>query len=230
MFDRYTEKSRRVIFFSRYAASERGSAEIDADCLLLGMLREDRNVVLRWLGEGDWETVLREKLKRSPSGPISTSVDIPLTNEVKRVLAYASEEAERLGHPMIEVEHLFLGLLRETGSNPAKVLAEFGVRVGDVRVALGQDGAPMTAKNATRASNLPVPVRVVTEDGSSEFPLAWLNRLPAVGEKMTIERVAGELRYEVVDVEWKLDAFGDASPSPGSLKEVVVRVRRLGTE
>src|ERR1044072_1412096 len=44
---------------------------------------------------------------------VSTSVDLPLSNECKRVLAYAAEEAERLSHKHIGTEHLLLGLLRE---------------------------------------------------------------------------------------------------------------------
>lgn len=49
MFERYTEKARRVIFFARYEASEFGNPEINPEFLLLGLLREEKHVVTRWL-------------------------------------------------------------------------------------------------------------------------------------------------------------------------------------
>src|SRR6516164_11556168 len=115
MFERYTEKARRVIFFARYEASEIGSSYIESEFLLLGLLREGKSVVTRWLGEGDWQTILREEVRKSgyTGEKISTSVDLPLSNESKRVLAYAAEEAERLSHKHIGTEHMLLGLLRE---------------------------------------------------------------------------------------------------------------------
>jgi ATP-dependent Clp protease ATP-binding subunit ClpC len=100
MFERYTEKARRVIFFARYEASNFGSPYIETEHLLLGILREAKEVALRFhlspesiRNQIDSATVVREK--------VSTSVDLPLSNESKRVLAYAAEEAEMLGHKHI---------------------------------------------------------------------------------------------------------------------------------
>jgi ATP-dependent Clp protease ATP-binding subunit ClpC len=109
MFDRFTEKARRVIFFARYEASQFGSPCIETEHLLLGLLREDRELASRFLRsirkQIEAHTTLREK--------VSTSVDLPLSHECKRVLAYAAEEAERLKQEHIGVEYLLLGLLRE---------------------------------------------------------------------------------------------------------------------
>ena len=58
---------------------------------------------------------------------VSTSVDLPLSNECKRVLAYAAEEAERLSHKHIGSEHLLLGLLREEKCFAAEILSERGL-------------------------------------------------------------------------------------------------------
>ncbi|HWG50434.1 MAG TPA: Clp protease N-terminal domain-containing protein, partial [Candidatus Acidoferrales bacterium] len=103
MFERYTEKARRVIFFARYEASQFGSPYIETEHLLLGLLREDKALTNRFLrSHGDVEgirrqieehTVVREK--------VPTSVDLPLSNEGKRVLAYSAEEAEALSHKHI---------------------------------------------------------------------------------------------------------------------------------
>lgn len=98
MFERYTEKARRVVFFARYEASQFGQPCIETEHLLLGLLREDKALTNRFLGahalvdsirrEIEKNTIVREK--------ISTSVDLPLSNECKRVLAYAAEEAAQI--------------------------------------------------------------------------------------------------------------------------------------
>ena len=55
MFERYTEKARRTVFFARYEASQFGSPVIDTEHLLLGLLREDKTVY-RWLPKMDPQT------------------------------------------------------------------------------------------------------------------------------------------------------------------------------
>src|SRR5207245_9184335 len=75
-------------------------------------------------------TTVREK--------VSTSVDLPLSQECKHVLAYAAEEAERLSHRHIGTEHLLLGILREEKSFAAEILYERGLRLNDLRAALAR--------------------------------------------------------------------------------------------
>ncbi len=48
MFERYTEKARRVIFFARYEASQFGAAQIEAEHILLGLIREDKHLTTRF--------------------------------------------------------------------------------------------------------------------------------------------------------------------------------------
>ncbi len=129
MFERYTEKARRVIFFARYEASQYGSPYIETEHLLLGLLREDHPLVRRVLGSGgnppepSLESIRGKVAQRGMLGQKSpTSVDLPLSNESKRVLAYAAEEAEGLAHKHIGTEHLLLGLLREKKSFAAQLL------------------------------------------------------------------------------------------------------------
>src|ERR1700741_1393799 len=100
MFERYTEKARRVILFARYEASQYGSPYIETEHLLLGLLREDRAFALRLLGEVNAEKGIRSEIERHITSrePISTSVEVPLTSESKRVLNLAGEEADGLGH------------------------------------------------------------------------------------------------------------------------------------
>src|SRR3977135_4389545 len=135
MFERYTEKARRVIFFARYEASQFGSPYIETEHLLLGLLREDKALTNRFLRSHasiesirkqiEGHTTIREK--------VSTSVDLPLSNECKRVLAYAAEEAERLSHKHIGTETLQLGLLREENFFPPEILHERALRLPTIR-------------------------------------------------------------------------------------------------
>ena len=139
MFERYTEKARRVIFFARYEASQFGASQIEAEHVLLGLMREDKHLCARFFRPGDIDAI-REGVKGRTilHDRISTSVDLPLSVEAKRVLAFAAEESERLGHRHIGTEHLLLGLLREENSIAAEILYERGLRLSDIRNDLGR--------------------------------------------------------------------------------------------
>jgi len=135
MFERYTEKARRVIFFARYEASQFGSPFIETEHLLLGLLREDKALTNRFLRSHASVESIRQQIEAhtTPREKVSTSVDLPLSNEGKRVLACAAEEAEKLGHKHIGTEHLLLGLLREEKCFAAELLKERGLKLKNVR-------------------------------------------------------------------------------------------------
>ncbi len=118
MFERYTEKARRVIFFARYEATHYASAFIETEHLLLGILREDRTLAVRFLGDAGAVTRMRPEIERQTTlrGSISASTDVPLSSESKKALLRAAEEADRLGSRHIGTEHLLLGLLCVEGS------------------------------------------------------------------------------------------------------------------
>jgi hypothetical protein len=142
MFERYTEKARRVIFFARYEASQFGSPYIETEHLLLGLLREDKALTNRFLRAHASVESIRKQIegRTTVKEPISTSVDLPLSNECKRVLAYAAEEAERLAHQHIGTEHLLLGLLREERCLAAEILRERGLETSAIREELQRVG------------------------------------------------------------------------------------------
>ena len=136
MFERYTERARRVLFFARYEASQLGSISIETEHLLLGLIREGKGLTSRIFArshlslEGirkdiEGRTVFREK--------VSTSVEIPFSTETKRVLQFAAEEADRLLHNYVGTEHLLLGILREERAVAASILVEKGMRLSTVR-------------------------------------------------------------------------------------------------
>jgi hypothetical protein len=127
MFERYTEHARRVIFFARYEASAFGSPYIEPEHLLLGLLREDPVLKSR-LPTGAVEQI-RKRIEESSTHreKISTSVDLPLSIDAKRVLALGAQESEELHHKHIDAGHLVLGLLRLENSVAAAVLQPFGI-------------------------------------------------------------------------------------------------------
>ena len=187
MFEKYTEKARRVIFFARYEASQVGSPYIETEHLLLGLLREDKALTNRFLrGHGQVEairkqvedhTIMREK--------VSTSVDLPLSNEGKRVLAYAAEEAERLSHQHIGTEHLLLGLLREENSFAAQMLKERGVLLSRIREELASTAHEFSEPELQRQpASLLTQFSVALTQSASEEKL-----LPLIGRDEELDRI-----------------------------------------
>jgi len=143
MFERYTEKARRVIFFARYEASQFGSSFIDTEHLVLGILREDKVLTDQFLPSAVAVESIRQQIVTHIGlrEKVSTSVDLPLSQESKRILAYGAEEAERLQHKHIGTGHLLFGVLREENCLGAQVLRERGVSLDRVRDWLGNPGS-----------------------------------------------------------------------------------------
>ena len=136
MFERYTERARRVVFFARHEASQLGSGAIETEHLLLGLLREGKGLTSRILGKRGLtaEEIRREVEARTPPRErVSPSTAIPLSEASRRALAFAADEAERLLHDYVGTEHVLLGLLREDGSTAAAILAGKGLRLTAVR-------------------------------------------------------------------------------------------------
>ena len=136
MFEKYTEKARRVIFFARYEASQFGSPMIETEHILLGLIREDKSLAARFLP--DSATVIQDIRKEIEGrtlvrNKVSTSADMPFSEESKRVLNCAAEESERLSHRHIGTEHILLGLLREEKSVAAEILREHGLHPKIIR-------------------------------------------------------------------------------------------------
>ncbi len=187
MFERYTEKARRVIFFARYEASQFGSPYIETEHLLLGLLREDKALSNRFLRSHASVESIRKQIEAHTTirEKVSTSVDLPLSNECKRVLAYAAEEAERLSNKHIGTEHLLLGLLREEKCFASEILLERGLRLSTVRDELArttQERAPQAQRN--RESSM------LAEFSRDLTQAALDNQLdPLVGRDAEVDRV-----------------------------------------
>src|SRR6266852_2471480 len=98
MFERYTERARRCIFFARKSVSEYGSMAIETEHLLLGILRVDPNIIPSFLPSKTNDEI-RAEVERgiAVKTKIPTHVDVPLSKESGQILTYALEEAEMLG-------------------------------------------------------------------------------------------------------------------------------------
>ena len=148
MFERYTEQARRVIFFARYFASQYGSPYIETEHLLLGLLREDRALVKQFLGQSNAASEIRAEIERhiTRRERISTSIEVPLTSDSKKILNFAAEEAERLAQRHVGTEHLLLGILRVHGSLAAQILSARGLKPEAIREQLANAPGTRTVK------------------------------------------------------------------------------------
>jgi ATP-dependent Clp protease ATP-binding subunit ClpC len=134
MFERFNESARRTLFFSRYEASEFGSLSIGTEHMLMGIIREARGVVADILTPDGMASIRHEIRRRVKArDKVATSVEIPFSEETKRALQYATEEADRLLHAYIGSEHLLLGLMREDTTLAGSVLRDRGFRLPTVR-------------------------------------------------------------------------------------------------
>jgi ATP-dependent Clp protease ATP-binding subunit ClpC len=186
MLERYTAKARRVLLFARYEASQFGSPYIETEHLLLGLLREDKALANRFLRSDAAVESIRKQIEghNTIRKKVSTSVDLPLSHECKRVLAYGAEEAERLSHKHIGTEHLLLGLLREEKCFAAEILHERGLRLSTIREELVRSQSERVAPSRPKESSL------LAEFSRDLIQAAMDNSLdPLIGRDYELERV-----------------------------------------
>jgi len=143
MFERCTEAARRAIFFARYKASfftsrsdcQSVSRHIETEHLLLGLLREDKALARQILGSRvsvrTVEMEIGEHIVNRER--VSLTIDMPLSDEAKRALAFAALEAQERGRGRIETHDLLVGLIRVRDSLAAQILQARGVKLNDIR-------------------------------------------------------------------------------------------------
>jgi NTF2 fold immunity protein of polymorphic toxin system component/ClpA/ClpB-like protein len=211
MFERFTEKARRVIFFARFEASQFGSTTIETEHLLLGLLREGRNLMDRFL-----PAVVPSKLREEISArleireKVSTSIDLPLSQECRRILAHSTEEADRLRHPEVGIEHFLLGMLREEKCGAAQILFQHGLKLDTVREELSQFPMPPEATATLAPSgdlrpfsglmqNPALPKAGVVSDAETATRIAEAIWIPLFGEETVNSQKPfnAELRFNI---------------------------------
>jgi ATP-dependent Clp protease ATP-binding subunit ClpA len=150
MFERFTEKARRVVFFARFEASRWGTPSIETEHLLLGLLREDPGLITTFTGHSDAVAKIRSQIEARMTlrERIPTAIEIPLTADNKKIFAFAAEEADRLAARLIGTGHLLIGMLRVETSVAGEVLLAQGLTAAKVREKLPKS----IATNAGTAS------------------------------------------------------------------------------
>ncbi len=136
MFDRFTERARKVIILAKEEAKRFNHDYIGTEHILLGLIKEGESVaaaVLQNLGLS-LDTIRLEVEKLVQFGPATiVSGDIPFTPKAKKVIELAMDEARRLGHNYIGTEHLLLGLIKEGEGVASHVLMNVGLDLNKVR-------------------------------------------------------------------------------------------------
>jgi len=190
MFEKFTERGRKVIIYAREEAEKRQNDYLGTEHLLLGLLREEESlpmVILKKMGLSSEE--LRMEVERNlPTGTnILTFGDIPFTPRAKKVLELAVEEARLLGHSYIGSEHLLIGLIREDAGIAGKILRSLGANLLGVRQ-LAINLSMRKTQSGVKEKKTHTPA--LDEFGRDITLLAKEGKLdPVIGRETEIERV-----------------------------------------
>src|SRR5215210_5141953 len=138
MWQRFTERARRVVFFAEEEAAWLGENYVGTEHLLLGLVRENDNVAARILDRlGVPLGRIRSDIERQVTrGHGNLGQDMQLTPRAKRVIDLAYEEARQLNNNYIGTEHLLLGLIREGDGLATRVLVKLGADLERARQAV----------------------------------------------------------------------------------------------
>jgi ATP-dependent Clp protease ATP-binding subunit ClpC len=135
MFERFTDRARRVVVLAQEEARMLNHAHIGTEHLLLGLVHEGQGVAARALEALgiSLEAVRREVEEVIGRGERPPAGHIPFTPRAKKVLELSLRESTQLGHEYIGTEHILLGLLREGEGVAAQVLVKMGTDLNRVR-------------------------------------------------------------------------------------------------
>jgi len=189
MFERFTERARRVIILAQEEAKRLNHSAVGTEHILLGIIREGEGVASKVLESLNInpERVRAEIESAIGRGERTPYEEVAFTPRAKKVLELALDEARRLGHNYIGTEHLLLGLIREGEGVAARVLEAMGADLERVRsqvvYLLGEEGTASYTKQASKTPTL-------DEFGRDLTKLARENKLdPVIGREREIERV-----------------------------------------
>ncbi|MBL8088117.1 MAG: ATP-dependent Clp protease ATP-binding subunit [Chthonomonas sp.] len=203
MWQRFTERARKVVFFAQEEAQKFGEGYVSTEHLLLGLVRESDSVAARVLEKlgVSLSRIRQEVEKQLPRGDARPSQEMTLTPRAKRVIDLAYDEARNLNNNYIGTEHLLLGLIREGDGLAGRVLAKLGVELERARreVLALQDnessggrstGSSRSSSSSSERSSGGQKTATLDEFGRDLTDLAREGKLdPVVGRQSEIERV-----------------------------------------
>ena len=195
MFERFTDRARRVVVLAQEEARLLNHNYIGTEHILLGLIHEGEGVAAKALESLgiSLEKVRRQVEEIIGAGQSPPSGHIPFTPRAKKVLELSLREALQLGHNYIGTEHILLGLIREGEGVAAQVLVKLGADLGRVRQQViqllsGYSGAKENPTGGT--GETPQGSLVLDQFGRNLTQLARENALdPVIGREKEIERV-----------------------------------------
>ena len=152
MFERFTDRARRVVVLAQEEARMLHHDYIGTEHLLLGLIREGEGVAAKALESLgiSLEAVRQHVGEITGQGQQAPSGHIPFTPRAKKVLELSLREALQLGHNYIGTEHILLGLIREDEGVAAQVLVKLGADPSRIRQQVNQLLARLPGQRAGR--------------------------------------------------------------------------------
>jgi ATP-dependent Clp protease ATP-binding subunit ClpC len=205
MFERFSETARRTLYFARHETTELGGMAIEANtCSSACFARtKDRHPI--YSPPRTFLTPMRGPRSRHTGGvrpQVPTSEELPFSDETERILQYATEEADRLGHEYIGTGHLLLGVLREDGSFAAGMLGSHGMTIEDLR------------QHIVDPPVVPEPAHEAPAEGGRESvkreafdPVVSLERIRWLAEELRSQAHVDDTRILVDEIHRHLDAL-----------------------
>lgn len=182
MYERFTDRARKVMQLANQEAQRFNHEYIGTEHILLGLVKEGSGVAANVLKnlDVDLRKIRIEVEKIVQTGPdMVTMGKLPQTPRAKKVIEYAMEEARNLNHNYVGTEHLLLGLLREQEGVAAQVLMNLGMKLDDVRdEVLNLLGHPLEGGEAAAAGERP-------EGGSQRSSRSKTPALDSFGRDLT---------------------------------------------
>ncbi|SHK70110.1 ATP-dependent Clp protease ATP-binding subunit ClpC [Pseudonocardia thermophila] len=198
MFERFTDRARRVVVLAQEEARMLNHNYIGTEHILLGLIHEGEGVAakaLESLGIA-LEGVRQQVEEIIGQGQQAPSGHIPFTPRAKKVLELSLREALQLGHNYIGTEHILLGLIREGEGVAAQVLVKLGADLNRVRQQVlqllsGYQGKePAESGSSGRGEGTPSSSLVLDQFGRNLTSAAREGKLdPVIGREKEIERV-----------------------------------------
>ncbi len=200
MFERFTDRARRVVVLAQEEARMLSHNYIGTEHILLGLIHEGEGVAAKALESLDisLEAVRAQVEEIIGQGQQAPSGHIPFTPRAKKVLELSLREALQLGHSYIGTEHILLGLIREGEGVAAQVLQKLGADLNRVRQQViqllsgfqGKEAATAGATTGAGGSEVPSSSLVLDQFGQNLTQAAREGKLdPVIGREPEIERV-----------------------------------------
>ncbi|MFC1483219.1 ATP-dependent Clp protease ATP-binding subunit [Candidatus Margulisiibacteriota bacterium] len=194
MFSRFAENAIEVIMKAQDEARRLGNDFVGTEHILLGILKvKEDNVVKQLITKSGYSVKkIMSAIERESASEISTNpyVELPFTSQSKHVLTMAWEEARQLGHSHVNVEHIFLSLLREKEGVASKILIHVGIVPAKIRKKLLETLSEKVSTEAAAETAQETNTPLLNEFGRDLTWLAKKDKLdPLVGRSQEMDRI-----------------------------------------